>query len=436
MRGNRMLSRWSGGVIAAMVVIALCAGLAVKVAGASHSSSSPVKSQPTGPPVVPGRTLRAALADSVTFDPKPGAADVALDARVVVKADAARLSAVRMTTTTNWPIFGTLSSSGNRWQANGPLPSGTSFRVTATVSGSSGATAQTVSTFRTLTPAASVTATVFPDSLTVGVAQPIVIRFNHFIATAAARAAVVQRFTVTESRPVPGGWHWFSNRELHLRPQAFWPVGEKVTVTSDLNGWNAGDGMWGEGTVHAQFTIGDAHVAVANLATHRMTVTDNGRLVATYPFSGGRDMYPTMNGVHIVLDRESVVHMVSSTNGIPVNSPDGYDELVYNDVHITDSGEYVHAAPWSVSSQGRSNVSHGCINLSPGDALAFFGFSRVGDVVAVVAGPRPPELGDHGVMDWETKWNDWTPAVVHNMFPPPTPKIRVPASRTPPRLAR
>ena len=232
-----------------------------------------------------------------------------------------------------------------------------------------------------LSPVASVTATVFPDSLTVGVAQPIVIRFNHFVANAAARAAVLQRFTVTESRPIPGGWHWFSNRELHLRPQVFWPVGEKVTVTSDLNGWNAGDGMWGEGTVHAQFTIGDAHVAVANLATHQMTVSDNGRLVATYPFSGGRDMYPTMNGVHIVLDRESVVHMVSSTNGIPVNSPDGYDELVYNDVHITDSGEYVHAAPWSVSSQGRTNVSHGCINLSPADALAFFGFSRVGDVV-------------------------------------------------------
>jgi lipoprotein-anchoring transpeptidase ErfK/SrfK len=241
---------------------------------------------------------------------------------------------------------------------------------------------------------------------------------------------------VTESRPVPGGWHWFSNRELHLRPQAFWPTGEKITVASDLTGWNAGDGMWGEGTANALFTIGDAHVAVANLTTHKMTVSDNGRLIATYPFSGGRDMYPTMNGVHIVLDRESVVRMVSSTNGIPVNSPDGYDELVYSDVHITDSGEYVHAAPWSVDSQGRSNVSHGCINLSPGDALAFFGFSRVGDVVWVVAGPRPPERGDHGVMDWETKWSDWTPAVVHDMFPPPPPKTRALAPRTAPRHAR
>jgi lipoprotein-anchoring transpeptidase ErfK/SrfK len=426
-----MWSRWSGGVIAAMVAIALCAGFAVKVVDAPHSFPSRVNPQPTGSSVVPGRTLRAALAAAVTFDPKPGAVDVALDGRVVVNANAGRLTSVRAVTTSKWPLFGTLSASGKRWQSNGPLVPGISYQVTATVSGSAGVAANATSTFRTVTPVATVTATVFPDGLTVGVAQPIVIRFNHFITTEAARTAVLERFTVTESRPVPGGWHWFNNRELHLRPQVFWPVGEKVTVTSDLNGWNAGNGMWGEGTSRAQFTIGNAHVAVANLATHQMTVSDNGRLMATYPFSGGRDMYPTMNGVHIVLDRESVVHMVSSTNGIPVNSPDGYDELVYSDVHITDSGEYVHAAPWSVNSQGRDNVSHGCINLSPADAFAFFGFSRVGDVVWVVGGPRPPAQGDHGVMDWETKWSDWTPAVVHNMFPPPAAKPRAPARAAP-----
>src|SRR4029077_2075297 len=127
-------------------------------------------------------------------------------------------------------------------------------------------------------------------------------------------------------------------------------------------------------------TIGHARVSYADLATHLMRVTDNGRTIATFPISGGKPADPTMAGVHIVLDRESVVHMVSSTNGIPVNSPDGYDELVYEDVHISDTGEYVHAAPWSVSSQGRSNVSHGCINLSPANAAAFFAFSRVGDV--------------------------------------------------------
>jgi lipoprotein-anchoring transpeptidase ErfK/SrfK len=139
-----------------------------------------------------------------------------------------------------------------------------------------------------------------------------------------------------------------------------------------------------------------------------MVLRSNGRVVASYAISGGSMKYPTMNGTHIVMDRESVVHMVSSTVGIPVDSPDGYDELVYADVHISDSGEYVHSAPWSVDSQGQNNVSHGCINLSPADALAFFTFSRVGDVVQVVGGPRPPAVGDHGVMDWDADWTQWT----------------------------
>ena len=211
---------------------------------------------------------------------------------------------------------------------------------------------------------------------------------------------------------MPGGWHWFSTRELHFRPQQLWPAGEQVTLDTNLEGWDAGNTLWGTGRQHLHFAIGHSHVSVANLATHQMTVSEDGRIIAIYPFSGGRPTDPTMNGMHLVMDTESVVRMISSTNGIPVDSPDGYDELVYSDVHISDSGEYVHAAPWSVNSQGRTNVSHGCINLSPENALTFFAFSRVGDLVEVVGGPRPAEAGDHGVMDWGTPWSDWTSATV------------------------
>ena len=28
----------------------------------------------------------------------------------------------------------------------------------------------------------------------------------------------------------------------------------------------------------------------------------------------------------------------------------------------------------------------------------------------VGGGPRGPEAGDHGVMDWDTAWNDFAPA--------------------------
>ena len=100
--------------------------------------------------------------------------------------------------------------------------------------------------------------------------------------------------------------------------------------------------------------------------------------------------------------------MNSATNGVPVNSPDGYDELVYDDVHISDSGEYVHAAPWSVSHQGNSNVSHGCINLSPADAEWFYNFSLRGDIVNVVQAAGAPDLHDPGMSDWNLSWEAWS----------------------------
>ncbi len=353
------------------------------------------------------------LAAAVNFDPTPGADGVALDAPIRVSAGSGNLFSVRVATVAGWPVTGELTSAKTWRSAAGALQPATEYRITATVSGPPGVHVKSTSTFRTLTPSANVTATIFPNGLTVGVAQPIVVRFDHYIANAMSCAAALSHFTVTESIPVPGGWHWFSDNELHFRPKSFWPTGEKITVVSDLDGWSAGDGLWGSGRVTANFSIGHTHVSVANLATDVMTVTDDLKVIATYPFSGGRTTDPTMNGTHIVLDRESVVRMISSSNGVPVDSPDGYDELVYSDVHITDSGEYVHAAPWSVTSQGHTNVSHGCINLSPADALAFFDFSRVGDVVMVTGGPRPPELGDHGVMDWDTAWSQWTPAHAH-----------------------
>ena len=45
-----------------------------------------------------------------------------------------------------------------------------------------------------------------------------------------------------------------------------------------------------------------------------------------------------------------------------------YDELVNYAVRFTFSGDYYHAAPWSVVNQGTTNVSHGCVNLPPEDA--------------------------------------------------------------------
>ncbi|HTK16049.1 MAG TPA: Ig-like domain-containing protein [Acidimicrobiia bacterium] len=380
------------------VVVLVAIGVTL---GAAARLSEPAAPSPT--------QVRAALAASVRFSPARSATSVAPNQPIVVQGGSGRLVAVRAASETGGIVAGELLASANEWRSRGPLDVGARYRVTATVVGGSGVRADAMTTFRTLAPAARVGTVVFPwQGLEVGVGEPIVFTLSRSVPTDAARQSLLSHVWVTESQPVAGGWHWFSDRELHFRPRTFWPAGERVAVRWDLRGWNAGGGAWGTAEGSSTFTVGDAHVSIANLATDQMTVSSNGKTIATYPISGGKVTDPTMGGVHIVLDRATVVRMVSSTNGIPVNSADGYDELVYDDVHISDSGEYVHAAPWSVTSQGRTNVSHGCINLSPDDAAAFYAFSGFGDVVLVVGSPRPPVTGDHGVMDWTTNWAAFT----------------------------
>jgi lipoprotein-anchoring transpeptidase ErfK/SrfK len=346
---------------------------------------------------------------AVLIQPPNGSTNLALNTVVLVTATSGNLGAVQVTGSDGKPVSGALDPGHQQWQSSGPLTPKNQYTITIQPTTKSGKPAPAqISQFTTAAPAAVLQPTIFPnEGLTIGVGMPIQIRFNHSVAN---KDAVEAAFHVTESAPVAGGWHWFSDKELHFRPQVYWPAGEKVTVTANLTGIDAGNGVWGEADQTVHFAVGDAHISTANLDTHEMKVTNNGQTVATYPLSGGRDKYPTMGGTHIALYRQYDVHMVSSTVGIPVNSPDGYDEHVYWNINITDGGEFVHAAPWSVGSQGNTNVSHGCINLSVANATDFFNFSRAGDVVQVAGSPRPAELTDHGTMDWALPWASWTHA--------------------------
>jgi lipoprotein-anchoring transpeptidase ErfK/SrfK len=344
---------------------------------------------------------------SFTVAPADGSVDQPLDSRVAVTTSGGTLLSVEVSTPGGPPLAGSLNPAG--WQSTAPLAPHAHYTVTAQATDEAGQTVQHVSTFTTLTPTAVLRATVTPtDGETVGVGMPISVRFNHSVID---KAAVVAALHVTMSAPVALGWRWFSDRELHFRPEVYWPAGERVTFTAALAGVDAGGGIWAEADQAVHFAVGDSHIATANVTTHEMTVTTNGQVVATYPLSAGRTQYPTMAGVHIALYRQYDVLMDSSTVGIPRNSPDGYYEHVYWDVNISDGGEFVHAAPWSVGAQGRSNVSHGCINLSVANATAFFSYSRVGDVVQVLGSPRPASVDDHGTMDWTTPWDVWAPAV-------------------------
>jgi lipoprotein-anchoring transpeptidase ErfK/SrfK len=398
------------GVLAAAAVGASVAVIASRPSS-HHPAAGATGSHASTPPTT---SIQAALAAAVVANPTDGASGVAPDATVAVTTNLGHITSVLVSTAGDPPVSGSLNPAGTEWTSSEPLIPSSHYAITAVVANQSGVTATSASTFSTLTPTALVGATVWPSSgLTVGVGQPIVLTFTQPMITPSARQALLSHLHLALSKPVPVGAHWFSDTELHLRPETFWPAGEQISFSDNLAGWNAGSGEWGQGSTSVHFAIGDSRVSTANLATHEMTVTLNGRVIATYPISAGRAQYPTMDGVHIVLDRESKVQMISSSVDIPVNSPNGYNETVYWDVHISDSGEYVHSAPWSVADQGSINVSHGCINLSPANAQQFFSLSRVGDVVNVIGGPRAPVTTDGGVEDWSSvPWSAFTPVAV------------------------
>nr|WP_223205014.1 L,D-transpeptidase [Gordonia jinghuaiqii] len=106
------------------------------------------------------------------------------------------------------------------------------------------------------------------------------------------------------------------------------------------------------------------YIALADDNTHTITWWHNGKVVKKMPISMGSDKHPTPNGVYHTKEKYRDMYMDSSTYGVPVDSAEGYRTYVEYATRMSWDGIFIHAAPWSVNQQGRSNVSHGCINVT------------------------------------------------------------------------
>jgi len=222
---------------------------------------------------------------------------------------------------------------------------------------------------------------------TVGVAQPIIINFPGTVADSGAAMDAVH---VSSVPPVPGKFYWMTPTQLRWRPLAFWPAHTAVTV-------DAG------GTVMS-FQTGDQLIATADDATHQLTITRNGTVEKTIPMSMGMTSgnHQTPNGTYYVQDKKASVVMDSSTYGVPVNSTYGYKVTVEDAVRFDNVGDYVHSAPWSVDDQGKRDVSHGCINISPTNAKWFFDNFGPGDPIIVANSSGGSYKKNDGSSDWIT----------------------------------
>nr|WP_029114592.1 Ig-like domain-containing protein [Mycobacterium sp. URHB0044] len=403
MRENRSLIGRRGLWRAAVVVLAAVA-LLLSACNSNSSSTAPQQPSPAQEISAKGDPYSNMLMPKLQASAVDGAVGVEVDSPVTVTAVGGVLGTVSLVGEDGTPVAGRLSPDGLTWATTDPLGYNEQYTLTAEALGLGGI-ARSDMTFQTRSPENLTMAYVLPnEGEVVGIGQPVAIRFDENIPD---RAAAEKAIKVTTNPPVEGAFYWLSNREVRWRPENYWKPGTTVEVAVNIYGVDMGDGLFGQDDVSTRFTIGDEVIATADDTTKTLTVRVNGQVVKTMPVSMGKNSSPTDNGTYLIGDRYRDLVMDSSTYGVPVNSPNGYRLEVEWATQMSYSGIYVHAAPWSVNSQGRSNVSHGCLNVNTNNAQWFYENTKRGDIVEVVNTVGPTLPGIDGLGDWNIPWEQW-----------------------------
>lgn len=386
-------------VLGVVVLLILGGGLAVATTGLPHSRTAPDGSP--ADPTTAAPVVRPVV--SIT----PAAQGVSPAEPIVVHVAQGAATKVTVTNKASGAVVtGTLATDGATWTSTQPLAYAATYAVGVDAKGTDGTASHQDLAVSTLSPAVQAFPSFIPPpaQATVGVGQPIVVKFNHAVHD---RAATQRALSVTSTPPQTGGWYWLSDTEVHYRPQTYWTAGSTITLKASVYGVDLGGGVFGETDRTETIHVHDAWVAKANGATEQMQIFDNGALVKTMPISLGSPGFPSHLGPHVISDKQPSVIMDSCTYGVCQGQPGYYKEKVDLDERISDDGEFVHSAPWSVGSQGGANVSHGCVNLSPANAQWFFDHFGIGDVVEVTnsGGQQLPLSDTYG--DWELTWPQW-----------------------------
>ncbi|AXT84696.1 hypothetical protein C6I20_05475 [Aeromicrobium sp. A1-2] len=297
---------------------------------------------------------------------------------------------------------------GDSWTASERLEPDTAYSLEVSARGEDGERQQLSRSFSTqaLTLAQQTYPAVAPlQGETVGVGMPVIVTFD----VPVENKALFERNMQVQSTPAvdEGSWTWFNSREAHYRPRDYWPAHAKVEVNLQLNGLPAGGGIFGQQDQTIDFAVGSERITVVDVAKHQLKYSVDGKVVKKIPVTTGDSSHATRSGTKIIMEKFSSVDMDAATTGVDSEDPGYYNiKDVRWAMRVTNSGEFLHAAPWSVGSQGSANVSHGCTGMSTANAHWLYTHSRRGDVISFINSPR--ELEDrNGWTDWNVKWSTW-----------------------------
>jgi lipoprotein-anchoring transpeptidase ErfK/SrfK len=397
--------RW---LVAGAAGVVLAVGITYVATASPVTAKSPVTVQQAAAQQKASKPVPPAV---VAVTPVDGAAKVAPDTPVQVTASGGTLIVVTVAAG-NTVVTGQYGPGSTSWSTRWGLQPATSYTVEAVARNSKGTVTTEVTRFTTKSAARTLKiSNITPNAgETVGVGMPIIVDFNYDVAHS-DRTAVEHALQVSSGVPVTGAWFWTSGSEAIFRPKSYWPAHEQVRLTAHLTGVPGGSGLWGESDLSQSFKIGDSHVVKVNLKTDQAYFYTNGSLARTIPVSGGMGGYDsygndfyTTSGVHLTMGSYDSVWMTSPN--IQPNQPGYYHEIVYNDVQISDSGEYMHQSPGAEWCLGHENCSHGCVRMTAEGAAWWRQTAYRGDPVTITGTPRPLAW-DNGWGYWQKSWSSW-----------------------------
>ncbi len=395
------LNRALLGVAAAALTVPALASCA----GIGGSDVAPQSSSGTGK--TSEKDVAKTSAVQVSANVASDATDVRVNRNVQVSATEGTLRTVQVRTLKGVEVKGALNADRTKWVASDRLDSGRKYQISAVAADASGLAKDFSSRFdtTTLSKDEQTYPNVYPQAgAEVGVGMPISVTFTDPVSD---RKRFEQHMHVTTTGNQKGAWHWIDDKTAHYRPKAYWKANTKVNVDLDLKNVSAGDGIYGQISRKYSFNVARSLVMKVNVKSDQMQVVRNGKVERTLPVTAGMAGFTTRSGTKVIVEKDRRHDMNSETIGLDPNGPNGYNlKGVEFAMRLTYSGEFIHAAPWSVGSQGSSNVSHGCTGLSTANAAYLFNQAMVGDPVQYSGTDRSMTL-TNGYGDWNLSWADW-----------------------------
>jgi lipoprotein-anchoring transpeptidase ErfK/SrfK len=397
------------GTLLLATVLAACTGPVAQTSGPTSQNPTTQASAPTPSGTASPSTPKPA-AVSFKSNVKNGSHKVGVDTLVKVSASAGTVSKVKLSYTgknskgkaKKGTVHGALSKDHKSWTASERLEPATSYKLAMAGKNAASQATSSTSTFKTKN--LSLSKQTFPSlyplkGSTVGVGMPVVLNFDVAVKN---KKSIEKNLHVTSSPAQAGSWRWFSDTQVRYRPAKYWKPGTKVSVHADVNGVKAGNGIYGQSSAKTSFKVGRSMIIKINLASDVAHVYRNGKMVRKIYVSAGKPGWQTRSGTKLIMDKEYNKKMTNEMIG----AKEKYSLTAAYAMRITNSGEFLHSAPWNSGYFGRVNHSHGCTGMSTADASYLISHTLIGDPVITTGTSRHMELGN-GYGDWNISFKQY-----------------------------